>query len=336
MAILTNATFKKLVNKSSQNLRSEVNIDYTFFLENIYNHKILPFVFNKREKHMLFTTKCLLEDEKEFIFSYYNKLAIKKDEMRLVFSRGGKHKYHLYNDCEALSNIFVDFEIPQDITDLGEAVVSDFRLWFEKMEFKDRYFEIREKEENPNDETNFRNLANAKMILNKNIVEAYNKVYPAKYDLNPLDITYFLIREANNSGTTEIPFSFSIATFKNDLNNLIDKRIKLMKNRNPFREKLARYDFLLSKSDSEIYDITRKELGLDVVEKYGIETFKIFWEKHKKIKNEIYDLLFEFFKWTYGFKDKNFDEIDLQALGFECCKLCQTKRINEMSINQTI
>lgn len=334
MAILTNATFNKLVNSSSKNLKKEVKIDYLFFIGNIYNNKMLPFVFNKYEKEKLFTAKCLLEDEKRFIIEHYNKLSIRKDELKYVFSRGGKYKYHIYDDCETVSNIFVDFIIPEEIRDLGETYVLEFRLWFEQMKFRDKYFEIKEKEENPDYTTNVKILANDRLILHKSIIEEYNKVYPQKYDINPLAYDYLLIREANNTGTTEISNSFSNTKFKIQLSELLERRVRLLKNRDAFREKLAHYDFLLFKSDLKIYEIAIEKFGLKAVQDYGIENFKKFWEKHYEIKKELMSLLFEFFKWTYGFREKNFDEIDLTTLGFECCKLCETRKFNEMSINQ--
>lgn len=334
MAVLTNATFNRLVNSSSNSLKNEVKIDYLFFLENIYNNRMLPYVFNKYEKEKLFTAKCLLEDEKKFIVEHYNKLAYRRDDMKYVYSRGGRYKFHIYEDCEAVSNIFVDFIIPEEIRDMGEDYVSEFRLWFERMKFKDRYFGIKCDEEDVNNPTNIKTLANDKLILHKQIVDEYNKIYPIKYGINPLAYDYLLIREANNTGSTEMPYSFSITSFKIQLSELLNRRIKLLKNRNPFREKLAAYDFLLFKSDLKVYEITIEKFGWDTVQKYGIESFKIFWQRHYDIKKELIHLLIEFFKWTYDFKDKNFDEIDLVTLGFECCKLCEARKFNEMTANQ--
>jgi len=142
--IITNSTFSLLVKTSSGKISREKYVnDLEFFLKNIFKNKILFYIFNFYERKKLFTAKYLLENEKKFIEEFFEPLESRIDEMSLVYSRGGKYKYHLYNSCKAISNEYIDFVIPQEITDLGIEKVNFFRKWFEDRDYKTQYLKTK-------------------------------------------------------------------------------------------------------------------------------------------------------------------------------------------------
>ena len=55
---------------------------------------------------------------------------------------------------------------------------------------------------------------------------------------------------------------------------------------------------------------------------YGYERLKEFWHKHRELKREAFYLLSEYFKWTYNYNEKAFDEIFLEDFNLKACNLC--------------
>jgi hypothetical protein len=305
MPIITNSTFGQLVNSSAGKISREKYVDdLTFFLQNVIKNKLLYYIFNFYERKKLFTAKYLLENEKEFINEFYRALEARSDNKTYVYSKGGKYKYHLYENCKSVSSEYIDFIIPDDIRLLGDEAVNYFRKWFDDRGYKNMYLQARNRD-----------------AINAKIQVAYNSVFPKLFKLNKVNVEYNFIRERTNSGNTKIAPNFDLVLNKNELNNLIEERKKLIGD-NLIRMKMANYDFLLNKDDTFISEYLLRKFEHDICSLYGLRNIKKFWQKHLAIKQKVYDNLIEFFKWTYNFKEKNYDEIDLEKLGFECCKVC--------------
>ena len=311
MATITNSTFSQLVKESNSHLKDDVKIDFDFFLNHVYENKKIFFVFNFYERRKLFTARCLLEDEKKFISSYYNKLEVKPDKKEFVYSKGGSFKYHLFDDCISISSDYVDFVIPEEIKREGGSYIEIFRKWFEEKKFKELYIDTKNKD-----------------LVNRNIVSEFNKTFPLDIFCNQINPNYNFIRERVNTGTVKVEYRFSKSEFYEKINNLLTKRDKLLKN-SDLRKQLALCDFLLYKDESSINSYLNQKFKYDLIDNYGLENLKIFWKRHKEIKNEIYYLLIEHYKWTYNFKEKSYDEIDLNELGFVCCRYCESKAFNQ-------
>ena len=97
-------------------------------------------------------------------------------------------------------------------------------------------------------------------------------------------------------------------------------------------------DFLVNKTNIEIekYILESiqngylKNVSSIFIRNYGIEKLKEFWQKHIVLKREAFSLLSEYFKWTYNFKEKSFEEIFLRDFNVESCGLCY----NQINIKQ--
>lgn len=311
MASITNSTFNLLVFKSSAQLSDNYEKTLEFFLDNVINRKILFYSFNNLERSRLFTAKMLLKDEKLFISHYYNKLKEKKDDLRFVFSKGGRYKFHIYEDCKLIKNSYLDFKVPVEISNLGYQITEEYRKWFVENQFKEMYISSKNQE-----------------LVNYEISRRYNDSFVRKYNFKPMPTTFDFIIMNENSGQKSISYEFDKNQFNKKLEHLINERNNLLKN-NDFRIKLASIDWLYYKDEKTITDTIDNKFGFGTLEKYGMENFKKFWHRHKAIKSKIYNLLIDFFKWEYNFKEKDYEVIDLEKLGFECCKNCQTTFTNQ-------
>lgn len=331
MAIITNSAFNKLINSFSKVITDEELVSYDNFLKNVFNNKMIYFTFNKLERQKLFAAKSLLEDEKGFINKYFREVGIREDDMKFVYQTGGKYKYHLYADCIAVTKRFVDFIIPEEIRNLGPAGVQEFRKWFSKGAYKQKYEDLIHIEEDQNTENlDARQILVKKNNLNREIIREYNSIFPAKYQLPLIPENYYLIREIENSGITEIEDGFSQNEFNKLLGILITKRSNLFSKNKEFRQKLAKLDFLLKKEDDDIRKVMQTTFSEDILAKYLIEDFKKFWQMHVDIKHEIYNLLIKYFQWTNSYSEKEYNVIDLHTFGFICCGVCETRKATEI------
>lgn len=336
MAILTRSAFNMLISNFSENVTDDEIVSYENFLKNVFNNKMLFFIFNKWERQKLFGAKHLLEDEKEFLGKYYRVLAIKEDKMEFVYQKGGKYKYHLYSDCSSVNSDYTDFAIPQEIRDLGSACVNEFRSWFDSNGFRKKYLEIVKIENCKEVVADPAVILIKKSILNSQIVENYNSIFPVKYKVHSIGLDYFFITKFENSGKVEIEANFSKTEFKNELDVLLSKRLKLISKNKEFRQKLARLDFLLHKDDKFINNVLKDHFSEDILCQYKVEDYKKFWVMHSSIKKEIYKLLIKYFQWTYHFSSRDYDEVDLEKFGLECCLKCNARKSNEVQEVQIV
>lgn len=300
MAYLTKYTFGKLCRKI------DVNQDITLelFIDIIYNNPRIYKVFNKFEIKYLFIYKLLLEDSENFHKTYYQEVPERIDTKKKVFEKSGKLKYHLNNNCKLILNNYLDFNIPPEITALGDVAVEEFRNWFKSKGYAEAYY-------------------NNQLDITQ-VVFDYNVKYPVMYrefKVPILNENYQLITELANTSDLQINESFDYETFLANLEHLLDTY------ENKFSCKttriLSKFDYLINKSDTEIKEKI-SELFSDVfIENYGMIKLKNLFKDSKSIKYDLILNLLEYFKWTYNLIDKSFENITLEKFGLECCGGCK-------------
>jgi|688.fasta_scaffold496777_1 hypothetical protein len=296
MAHLTNYTFGKLCRKLSVN--QEINLE--LFIKDVFNDPKIFSVFNKFEIRYLFVYKQILEDLDKFQKTYYQEVPDREDTLRMVFEKGGKLKYHLDNQCSLINNNFIDFNIPPEITAIGDNVVQEYRDWFKAKGYADEYF-------------------NNQLDITK-VVFDYNMKFPPKYDVPVLNENYKLITEIPNSKDEKVEL-FDYNSFLLNLDHLQKKHENIFSCKTT--RILSKFDYLIDKKDDEIREKI-SELFSDVfIENYGMDKLKNLFRQAKSIKYEIMDNLLTYFKWTYKLKEKDFDYITLEKFGLVCCGGCK-------------
>ncbi|MES2806258.1 MAG: hypothetical protein V4652_11890 [Bacteroidota bacterium] len=300
MAYLTKYNLSKLCQKLQT--KNEISLD--MFLEHIYEDKEISYILNKREIEYLFVYKMLLDDENKFILEYYNEVPEKEDTKNMVFSKGGKMKYHLSDSCNLLKKDFLDFNIPEDIKSIGDIAVEEYREWFRSNNFAEKF--------------------KSKEIDKNYIIRAFNLKYPKKYDIKIIEENSFLLTvEIPNSSNEFIKTEFDLVEFKKNLNDL-----KLIW-QNTFQCKVSRtfskFKYLLAKSDAEIIEKMGEIFSEKFVENYGIENLKNKFQISKNLTYKILDLLLDYIKWSYNFENKEFENITLEKFGLECCYSCKSE-----------
>lgn len=311
MAFVTNSTFNLLTSKIGQLISVDFDDSLDFYTNNIFSDKRTYFLFNKLELSKLFTAKSILEDEKKFINIYFSELNIREDNKLFVFSKGGKYKFHLYEDCESLNKDYVDFRVPEEIRDTGDDAINNFRNWFVQNNFKDKYLQ------------NFENFVDNKE-LDKYVVSLYNNLFPSKYNIKKLHDDYVFATEMKSSGKTEIKQNLQL----NELLSFIDfsmvKRDILI-NKGDVIKRLTKYDWMLDKDRTQIEDTISEKIHPSFIKNYGYNKLIALWREHKEIKDAVYEKLIDYFKTIYKFDEKNFENVDLEALGMAKCRFCEKR-----------
>jgi hypothetical protein len=304
MAHLTKSNLGKLCQK----LKINNEIDLDIFVNNIYNDKEIYYILNRIEIEYLFKYKMMLDNEDEFFAEYFEKVAEKEDSKTFVFNKGGKMKYHLSSDCKLLKKDYLDFAIPQDIQDLGDKDIEEYRDWFRDNNFADR----------------FKNKTIGKDL----IIKAFND----KYTKEPYNIKK--IEDNSNLLIVEIPNS-SIRYIEKDYNKVefIKKITELKKQfQNIFQckisRKLSKFKYLLKMSDLEIKQKIDEVFVEGFTNNYGIENLKEKFKVSKGIVYEIISLLLEYIRWNYKANDKDFNILTLEKFGLECCISCEKESKN--------
>jgi hypothetical protein len=300
MAHLTNYTFGKLCRK----LEVNQDIDLQLFLKEVFNDAKIYSIFNKFEIKYLFVYKQILEDLDKFQEAYYQEVPEREDTRRMVFEKGGKLKYHLDSKCKLINNNFIDFNIPPEITDIGDDVVQEYRDWFKAKGYAEEYF-------------------NNQLDISK-VVFDYNMKFPPKYDVPVLNESYKLIMDIPNSNDKMISDLFNHEDFLLKLDHLQKKHDNIFACKTT--RIISKFDHLLDKTDNEIKEkIT--ELFSDVfIDNYGMDRLKNLFKEAKNIKYEIMVNLLDYFKWTYKLKEKDFDNITLEKFGLVCCGSCKKEQ----------
>jgi hypothetical protein len=299
MPYLTNYTFGKLCRE----LHVDFEITLEIFQQLVFKDKNIFSILNKNEIKYLFNYVELLRDEKEFMLKYYQNVPEKKDNKVYVFEKEGKLSYHLTQDCPMLAKDFKDFYIPDDIRGKGNDAINDYREWFKHNDFASKFFD-------------------GKIDLNT-IVMRYNMIFPSKYGIIPLKENFKLLKEIVNSKKNYSNYSFDEEEFKKKLFDLKNGFHAIFSC--PVLRTLSKFNGLVDKDEQSIREVFSKVFSPEFVDKYGLNNIKIKLSWSKKIKNDILQLMVNYFKWHYKANEKDFDKLTLDYFGLSCCKSCEIK-----------
>lgn len=92
-------------------------------------YKIPIYFFSKYEENALLAIQELLKDPDKYFTEIY-KPYTPVDTYSYVYE-GRKPSYHKFSCCPNLQSAYQNFEIPQEIKDIGPDAVHEFRQWFE-------------------------------------------------------------------------------------------------------------------------------------------------------------------------------------------------------------
>jgi len=319
MAFLTNYSYRQLIERIKiENLE---RIDQQFFKTNIYDNDYLYYLFNQFDLKKLFAEKIVLSGDKAYVLTH-KEVPERKDNRTYVLEIKGKVKYHKDNQCEALNRGFKNFYMPEPVVKLSqedpkkhEKIVKEIREWFEKNNYTVYRYE-------------------AGKINDKILTTDFNKTFPEKYNIEPIFISqsdnnqFQWYIEKKSTGNVGIEKLFDHSNFIIEIAELLKKRDFICNSRT--MQNLSNYDFLVNRENLDIssYISERIEKGYlkyvseVFIENYGFKRLKEFWNKHLELKREAFNLLSEYFKWTYNFKKKAFDEIFLEDFNLKACNLC--------------
>ena len=301
MAYMTEASFIKLISE----LSIKVEITEELFKKEIYPNGQLYYILNDLERKELFNYAMLLKDEVQFDTKYYKYVPEEPDTKELVFTEGGKIKFHLNPDCKYINKDFLDFFIPVEIQKLGSEAVWEYRNWFKGKLFKEKYIkgEIT---------TNFIN-------------REFNRKYCEKYGIEPLEENSgILVMDKKNSNIKALEYSFDVIPFKKELSQLLyDYADKF---RVPEAQKVAKFSYLAKESDTVILNKLKEILPKTPITDKNFSGIVDDLQFAQKVISQILNLLKGYLKWTYGLPNKDFDEITLEHFGLECCQSCGGKK----------
>lgn len=162
----------------------------------------------------------------------------------------------------------------------------------------------------------------------------FNNTFPKKDKIEPISISqsdksqFKWYIEKKSKGIVELKKSFEYNEFIISISELLKKRDFICNSRT--MQNLSKYDFLKKRNDTEISDYIAesiekgylKDVNEIFISNYGIKKLKGFWIKHLELKREAIKLLSEYFKWTYNYKEKSFDEVFLDDFNLMPCNLC--------------
>lgn len=299
MAYLTKHTYSKLCNE----LKINIEIDLDFYIDYIFDDPQIFFIFNKLFLKRLFIYRCLIEDEKTFIAEYYDYVPERFDTNRYVFERAGSLKYHLSDACPFLKKDFIGFKVPEDIQELGDEIVQEYRDWFKSKRYSEKYFEG--------------------TLDSKAVVFSYNSKFPPKYNVPVLNENYDIVKQIANSSFINIEESFNENVFKENLEKLKEEYYNYFSC--PVLRLISKYDYLHNKEETEIRETFENidSLSPNFIETYKMSNLKEKFKISNKITSKISQELLSYIRWKYNFKEKSFDEITLEKLGLECCGNCK-------------
>lgn len=320
MAYLTNFSFNKLIEMTE--VENIDRIDLQFFTTNIYDNQYLFYFFNQFELKKLFRSKIILSNDKAFVLTY-KEVPARIDNYSFILPVKGQVKYHMKLDCEALNRGFKNFFMPEVIVRLKEDepdkhrnIVDEIRNWFNENNYTVQRYENQE-------------------ITSLEITKNFNSYFPKKYDIEPIMISesdrlennfqWYISKKSEN---IEIELEFNYDRFLDKIIFLIKTRDNLCNSKT--MQNLSRYDYLINKTDLEIKETINqriaegylKEVSSKFIENYTLDRLKEFWKNHINLKKVALKELTEYFKWSYNFKEKQFDTIYLESFNLAKCRMC--------------
>ncbi len=299
---MTEYSLQKLVGE----MDVKINISKDLFSDVIYPDGRLYDLLNSVERKNLFKYAMLLKDETKFAATYYRFVPEEPDAEQLVFSKGGKTKYHLNADCEMLTKDFKDFNIPSEISELGSDAVSEFRKWFKDMCFKEK-------------------LESGQIALDR-INREFNNRYVIKYGIQPLDEeSGILVVEKENSSKISIENSFDVLKCKQEI------ELCLREYNENFRvyesQKVAKHSYLLKLNNKEIMAKLKEILPNTPITEKNFDKIVQDLRLASQITRNIIQLVKSYIRWTYNFENKDFNNVTLEDFGLECCQVCLKNNI---------
>ncbi len=359
MAFITNSVCKRFLGDNKVEVE-EINLN-KFFMDYILNDRNVYKVFNRSEVKRMLGIASIFNEE------LYKKIEIRKktigeygDAYEKIFFRGGKPKYHLYKDCEGLHNRYFDLYVPEEFNSLIHPKNIEKFLVENKLTLKGYENRLRNVELFPENENNRKELKKYEDIIKQYERTKEDKLYSKhaiEYLRNWFDINQFVrerfengevkienvINKYNveivkkyiglkkiqnikdimkaNTGDVEIS-SLSKEQIYERIDLLIKERENLLKRNPDILHRISRFDWLLksNKTPNEKREmLINKGLPYEPIDK-----IEHFWEEHLHIKKELEKVLIAYINVHNGT-----EEGTLNFHGFECCKLCQTRKINE-------
>ncbi|WP_452228980.1 hypothetical protein [Lacinutrix sp. MEBiC02404] len=299
MAYLTKHTYSKL----SRKIDLKTKVSQQLFMKHILNDQKLYYIFSSVELKYLFNFKLLFENNKEQMDRYLNYVPKQKDDKKYVFETKRKLKYHLSSTCSFLRKDFLNFNIPQEIRELGDVAIEDYRSWFKTENYAEQYLNG---------------------ILDVSVVVfRYNNIFPLKYDVTRLNEKYSLIEEIPNSSIEKEDSEFDYNTFLQNIEDLkkdYDFHFQCSVTRT-----LSKFDYLLQRSDTEIANKISELFTPEFITNYGVDRVKKMFAISKRIKKALNNALIDYFKWTYRSTLHSIDTVTLEHFGLECCHSCKKK-----------
>ncbi|MES2864433.1 MAG: hypothetical protein V4666_09970 [Bacteroidota bacterium] len=315
MAYLTNFSFNKLIEMTE--VQDVDRIDLQFFTTNIYDNQYLYYFFNQFELKKLFRSKILLSDSKAYILTYKD-VPERIDNYSFILPVKGQVKYHMKLDCEALNRGFKNFFMPEVIVRLKEnepekhqSIVEEIRNWFNQNNYTILRYENHE-------------------INSLEITKNFNSYFPKKYDIEPIMISdsdklennfqWYISKKTDN---IEVQIEFNYDDFIDNMILVIKKRHILCDTLE--KDSLSRFDYMLKMTDTDINIEINSGILSNLsfcINKMGLIKLKEFWANHINLKNEAMKMLTEYFKWSYNFKEKQFDTIYLESFNLAKCRMC--------------
>ncbi|EGV43586.1 hypothetical protein BZARG_2641 [Bizionia argentinensis JUB59] len=300
MAYLTKHTYSKL----SREIDLKTKVSQEVFQQHILKDYKLYLIFNSVELKYLFNFKLLFENDKEQMKRYLKYVPAQKDTKKYVFEIKGKLKYHLSSDCWHLNKDFLNYNIPQEIRDLGDAAIEDYRRWFKAEGFAEQYL---------------------KGELDVSIVVfRYNNIFPFRYGVARLNEKYKLIEELPNSSIKTESQQFNYDAFLRDIEGLKKEHAFHFQSR--VTRILSKFDYLLYRSDSEIVEKITDLFTPEFITNYGMDRVKELFTISKRIKKALMKALIDYFKWTYKSTLNSIDTVTLENFGLECCRSCKENK----------
>ena len=337
---------------------------YKLFMDYIQNDYNVYKVFNKSEVKRLLEIACIFNEE------LYKKIKIEKREIkegedtyRMIFSKGGKPKYHLYKDCEKMSGNYLDFYVPGEFNSLIHPKNLEKFLVENKLTLKGYENRLRNVELFPENKNNRKELEEYEKIIEEYKRTDEDKEYSQKavedlrdwFKINEFTKEKFENKEINigdvinkynveivkkyiglkkigsikdimidNSEKEEMSFP-NKEQIKEDIDSLIEERKDLLKKNPNLLHRYSKLDWLLEHNE---YKDNEKKIK-QMLEKNNlfsepIDKIKHFWEKHLDIKKRLKGVIIA------CIKNEGNPEKVLYETGFQCCKYCNDRDMIEL------
>lgn len=301
MAYVTNYTLKQITGQLEFSAKIYKEI---LFREKVLDDWELLKIFNRFQQIELLKIAILYKDSIDGrIFDYFKIVPPREDTKIFVFDKGGKLKYHLFDNCAQMNKDFNDFYIPVEIRKLGDVEITKFRKWFEDNNFDFKY----------------RNG----QITKTQLINHFNIRY-AKYEnfISIPENSNLLVETKPNSTSLYIENKFSMKEFRTELIELKAAWWDRFPCNNT--KILAKNAHLLFKTHDYINNELSEIFSPLFVHNYGIKNVISAFEDSKTIVDKMFLLISEYIRWTYGAKE-GLSEYTLDTFGLECCHSCLTK-----------